>query len=182
MSDELMVSDTYRQHIEQLAEGDIDETISNSDMEHAIVLVSRIIKGAQNYVHILCENMNSVATSRAEYLVAIELFLSGDRNRKMKILFADYNKNSFNKSKVATLLKKYKEQVEMKRLKKHIKVHSNNSPINWTVCDDKSYRLETDPKKYRALGNFNDPVLAKSLNNKFEKLFCDDSKTQLLTA
>jgi len=173
------VSKEYRENIKWLAKNRIDEVFYNSNEDHAVVILSELIKNSERYVHIVCENMNPRVTSKLDYLNAVQEFLSNDKHREIKILLTDYDK-SFDKSKIADLLRRYKDQVSIKCFEPEEKIfNEDDSPVNWTVADNRAFRLEENTDECMAFGNFNDPYLAGNLNESFDFFFKDSKEVKL---
>jgi len=157
----------YKKRIKHLAEGHINEMIYNTDDKHAVVVLSELIKNADDYVHIVCKNMDPLVTDKPDYCYAVESFLKKENSKEMKILLTDYD-DSLKKSEIFKILKKYPEKVSISYFEPKVKILSNGTPLNWTVADDKAIRIEIDIDNYIAIGNFYDPNLAKKYNNNFE--------------
>ena len=165
----------YRESIKWLAKNRSNKVIFNTNEAHAVVILSEMLKNAEDYVHILCENMNPKVTDEDEYVDAMRKFLNNDKH-KIKVLLTDYDKNDkkFDDRKIVKLFKNHKEQVEMKYFEPKAKVISGDTPINWTVSDNRAFRFEKDIEKCIASVNFNNPPLAKKLNESFNAFFNDD--------
>jgi len=171
-----MMVDGYKESIKYLAENRIDEVVYNSDEEHAVVVLSELIKNADDYVHIVCKNMDPTVTGKPEYLDAVKSFLRKKDSKELKILLTDYD-NSFKESDIFNVLKNFPEKVLIKSLGNKFMITSDGSPINWTVADNRAFRLEKDIEKYIAFGNFNDKNLARKFNIYFERFFNNDRCT-----
>ena len=165
-----MLTEGYKESIKYLAENRIDEIVYNADDEHAVVVLSELIKNADEYVHIVCKNMDPKVTEKPDYLNAVKLFLDKESSKELKVLMTDNYKDSFKERKIFKLLEKYPEKVFIKHLGHEIKT-SDDTPINWTVSDDRAFRLEKDIENYIAFGNFNAPNFAKKFNGHFEVFF-----------
>jgi DNA-directed RNA polymerase beta' subunit len=167
-----MLVDGYKESIRYLAENQKNEIVYNSDSEHALVVLSELIKNASNYVHIVCKNMDPVVADKPEYLSAVKFFLEKN-NTEMKILLTDYEE-SLKERKIFKLFKEHSDKVFIKYFEKKVQIASGGSPINWTVSDDKSIRVEKDIDNYIAFANFNDPELAKKYDGHFNAFFADN--------
>jgi len=167
-----MLLDSYKKKIRNLAEKRTNEMFFNTDAKHATIVLTELIKNAEDYVYIVGENMDPTVTDDEEYLDAVENFLKKE-NAKMKILLTDYNKKEFDNSKIGKLLSRYKNVVEIKDSQKEL-VKSDGVTINFTVSDGRAFRFERDVKNRIAFGNFNDTETAISLEKSFENIFANE--------
>jgi len=170
-----MVPEGYRESIKRLAKERRNEIVYNSNAEHAVILLSELIKNAERYVHIVCKDMNREVMDAPEYIDAVRKFLS-EANHKMKVLITDYNSKLNNELKgrdIANIFIENRDKVEVKYLSSGKILGNNGRPINWTVSDDRSFRLERDIDNQIAFGNFYDPDLAEKYNSIFLSIFMD---------
>jgi len=164
----------YKKKIQQLAKDKVNEMFFNVDVEHATIVLTELIRNADNYVYIIGKNMDPAVTDNEEYLKVVEGFLQ-KKDTIMKILLTNYDKEIFNNSKIGKLLEKYKN-VEIKHSENKQITREGDIPVNFTVSDDRAFRFERDVDKCIAFGNFNDeetaPFLAKKFNEFFEQGAC----------
>ncbi|MDR1055668.1 MAG: hypothetical protein LBL90_07585 [Prevotellaceae bacterium] len=160
----------YKEKIEGLAKNKTDEVFYNSSEEHAQVVVNAIAKNAEHEIKILCCNMCSKISNNEDYLKSVKGFLSGNKDRKIQILFTKYS-DEFPQKPIAGVFKEYADQVEIKKWDSAEKITLKGEPVNFTVSDDRAYRMETDIEKRLAFGNFNNPEGAKNLSSVFDELF-----------
>ena len=169
-----MIDAGYKDYIKYVAENRKNEMVYNSSAEHAIVVLSELIKNAKHYVHIVCKNMDPAVTNDECYLEAVESFLENESSKELSILLTD-SYNSSQKSEIFELLKRYPKKVVVRSLENKIQITSKDRPINWTVSDDTAYRIEIDIDNCIAVGNFNDSAMAKRYNDHFKRFFTDDN-------
>ncbi|MDR0620139.1 MAG: hypothetical protein LBG17_09610 [Bacteroidales bacterium] len=160
----------YKEKIERLAKDRTDEVFYNSSENHARVVVNAIAKNSEQYIKILCCSMCSDVSNNDEYVKSVKNFLSEDKDRKIKILFTKYDGN-FPEKPIAQLLKQYTKQVEIKKWDADEEIKFKDKPVNFTVADDRAYRMETDIEGKLAFGNFNNPEGAKNLSSVFDEAF-----------
>lgn len=158
----------YAANIFDLAEKKTDKVFYNSSAEHASIVHQALVKNAANYVDMLCGDLCSDITNNSEYCNLLEEFLQKDSKHHINILFTGYS-DIFNNKPIASVLKKYPFQVDIKKYDGQITY--KNHPVHFTVSDDRAFRLETDIDQRMAFGNFNSPSQAGSLRNIFEKVF-----------
>ena len=163
----------YKEKIKYLAENQINEMFFNTDTEHAMIVLTELVKNAKNYVYIVGKNMDPAVTDNEDYLRAVEDFLKKE-NAKMKILLTNYDKEKFGNSKIGELLKKNKSPAIEIKHSQNKQVKSNDIPINFTVSDGRAYRFERDIDKHIAFGNFKDTETATVLTETFEQLFASE--------
>jgi len=165
------MDDNYEQMIMELAKGKKNERFYNNDTKHAEIVLRELMKNADQYVYIVCSNMLTNVSNNKEYIDAVDNFLATDEGRTIKIIFTDYKDNSFKKTKIFNVFSKHKEQVSIKALRKEKIRRSDGEPINFTVADDRSYRMEIDVKNKIGFGNFNNRNEALVLKDNFERFY-----------
>lgn len=174
--------DSYKGYIENLAKNQVPEVFLNSNKEHALIVLTALISNANKYVKTVCGDMCSDVSSDQIYLDAVESFLSGDRSRTFEILFDSYNAETFPNTRIAELLKKYKEQVTIKELnREYDHIYYEGKPVHFSVSDDRAFRIETDIHEKMAWGNFNDKEKAEGFKGAFDGFF-NDADTSIAVA
>ena len=171
----LLPMDNYASYISDLASGESTEIFYNSSEKHALIVLKNIVKNAKEYVKAICGNLCSEVSNDPEYLAILDEYLSGSPSRKFQILLDDYQQD-FKTRPIATVLKRYPNQVVIRSLK-HDYIQYKNNHIHLTVSDDKSFRLETNVEKKMAWGCFNDPEKSKVFSAAFDKFFSDTHST-----
>ena len=161
----------YDEKIEDLAKNKTQERFFNTDANHAKVVLLNLMKYADNYVYIVCCSMCSDVSNNEKYIDAVEEFLKKD-NSQLKVLFTNHSQDNFGNTEIAKKLKDYKNK-EIRSLKDNNNIQVDGKLINFTVADDRAYRVETDVNERIAFGNFNDADNAIILRNKFNSLFND---------
>lgn len=170
----------YFDFVDELAKNREDKVFFNSGPIHASIVMSRIFKYSNNIIRIFSGGFNGTVSNDKEYLYYLESFLK--KGGKLKILVEDYNSNS--KSKIYEILKqpKYINQIEIKQTSSRVNSvdidTKETNPIHFTIGDENSIRIETNPKNYTAEVNFksND---AKILIEIFENIFEQDNSKKL---
>jgi len=158
----------YAEEIFKLARERKNEVFYNSSAEHATIVHQALMKNAENYVYIFSSGMCTEISNNEAYCETVRDFLSKEKARKIKILLTDYS-NEFQQMPIARLLAEYPLQVTIKKYAGN--VYYKNSPVHFTVTDDRAFRLETDIENHMAFGNFNSPTQAVVLKDLFEKTF-----------
>ena len=171
---------SYEEEIVQFAENKEDEMFYNIDANHAKIVLRELMKNATHYVYIVCCNMCSDVSNNAPYVEAVKQFLSTDSKREIKILFTNYEGDCFMQSQIAETLRKYPKQVFIKALVNGEIVGNEGKPINFTVSDDKAFRMEIDVNERIAFGNFNKPDDAIILRNHFDRFFNNPQLTDII--
>lgn len=161
-------SSVYAEEIFELAEGKKDEMFYNSSAEHAVIVHQALMKTAERYVCIYSSSMCSEISNNPDYCYYMKSFLEGSKDRKINILLTDYSNDFWNKE-VGKLLSRYPQQVSIKKYDGT--VYYKDSPVHFTVTDDRAYRLETDIENHMAFGNFNSEEQARALKEVFDKMF-----------
>lgn len=163
-----LLSSVYAEEIFELAKGKKDELFYNSSAEHAVIVHQALMKTADKYVCIYSSSMCTEISNNHDYCNYIEAFLKGRKDRKINILLTDYTNDFWNKE-VGKILSKYPQQVSVKKYDGT--VYYKDTPVHFTVTDDRAYRLETDIENHMAFGNFNSEEQAGTLKEVFDKMF-----------
>lgn len=162
---------SYEEEIIQFAENNKDEMFYNIDANHAKIVLRELMKNATQYVYIVCCNMCSDVSNNDPYIEAVKKFLSTDPQREIKILFTNYDSDCFKQTKIEKTLREYPQQVSIKALINGKITGKGDNPVNFTVSDDKAFRMEIDVNEKTAFGNFNNPPYAKILRKHFDRFF-----------
>jgi len=162
----------YEEEIANLAAKKKNKRFYNSDSEHAKIVVRELMANADSYVYIVCCDMCADVSNNDSYIEAVKNFLTKDSKPKIEILFTHY-KNYFMDLPIAQTLKQYPEQVLLKRLPEGMLIGKDGNQIDFTVSDDRAYRVEIDVDNQIAFGNFNNCENAKVLKERFEHFFSD---------
>ncbi len=172
------INSIYREEIETLAAREENKIFYNSSSEHACIVLNALVRNAKKYIKILCSDMCSSISNNDEYLKLIKKFLSGDFERTLDIVFTEY-RTEFHSKPIAKLLSEYPQQVTIKKLGK-VRVLYNGNSVNFTVSDDRAFRVETDVANKMAFGNFNEPEQAKKLLSTFDSVFENSIPIELM--
>ena len=173
---ELSLDMFYPERIFRLAENKTPEIFYNSSSEHAKIVHQALMKTSEKYICIYCGSMYTEISNNPKYLKLMEEFLNGDKERSIKILFADYNPDFIEKP-VAQVLANHPRQVKIKTYTGEVKY--TGTPVHFTVADDRAFRLETDIQNHIAQGNFNSPKQANKLKNIFDSIFASQLAVNL---
>ena len=175
MAMDLGMDSIYAEDINKLAKDHTDKIFYNSNERHATIVLRALVRNAEKYIKILCSNMCTDVSNNKEYLDLLESFLLRDSGNMISILFVNYNQN-FCKQNIAKLFARYPEQVKIKKMTDPLsEVCLDESPVHFTVSDDRAFRLETDIENKMPYGNFNGIEKAKALSNVFDNYFNSDS-------
>lgn len=160
---------SYKEEIDALANVGINKVFYNSSAAHASIVLNAMVRNADRHIDIYCNNMLSDISNNKEYISLVGRFLNGNSTRTIRVLFAEYSE-SFNRTKIYSIFAEYPNQVELKRLPDY-KILYKNKAVNFTIVDNKAFRLETNVDDRIAYGNFNDPKNAQVLSDVFNTFF-----------
>ena len=159
----------YKKEIDALADSGANKVFYNSSPAHAAIVLNAMVRNANKHIDIYCNNMLSDISNNDEYRLLVDRFLSGNSSRKIRVLFAKYSED-FLKTHIYSVFAKYPNQVKLKKLSDNNILYKNKA-VNFTVADNKAFRLETNVDEKIAYGNFNDPNNAQVLSRVFNQFF-----------
>ncbi len=170
--------DNYKKAIEQLAKNSTNIEFDNEGKEHAAIVLSSMIKNAKKDVKLYSGQLNSEVANNALFLNAFNKFI--EAKFTIQVILEEIPNNTDGQSKalkrVVDLANNPVYNVSYKIADKSFrdnlsKLFHENKPYHFAVSDSKAYRIETDPKNYKAICNFNDTKITKKLENVFDAFF-----------
>lgn len=160
----------YESYIKNLAKEDKDEVFFNSSDSHALIVLKQIVQSVNTELKIYCGNLCTNVSNDKGYLDALKDFLN-KKGAKLKVLFADFSEEFYGKP-IYNLFINHREKIELRSVLPNHIITKDGMPVHFTIGDLKMYRLETDIKNKKAIGNFNDVgstgVLCKIFNRYFK--------------
>ncbi len=162
----------YERAVSFLAQKKENFPFPNKGADHAAVVVSNILKYAQESVRMFSGALEGEVAQNKNVIKELVKFV--ERGGKLKILIErEPSENSPLFNRVKELEKAYNTTIiknapqefidEMRKIFGEI--------YHFIVADGKSFRIETDTNDYKAICNFNDPEIAESLERLFDKYY-----------
>lgn len=161
----------YKEAVEYFANNKIDNVLSNSGNEYAIVIFDNIFKTAERniclYAQDVFSNKNDVTVSSL-YIESLQKFLIKE-GTNLRIVLKDYDEiNSCNH--LRDILKQYSSRIELRKNRKgEVKIGENR--VYFCIADGRMYRVEYDTNTRKARCNFNDNNAVSKYQIVFNQLF-----------
>lgn len=164
----------YKDFVKSLSRRSDDRLFLNSDEEHALIVLTELFQRAKKEVRIFAGCLCKRVGDNPEYIIALSEFI--ERGGKVKILLNSFDEDLAKSSNLYRRLSYYRvhgKPVEVKKTyaKAYVSGVQDRKEAHFTVCDGESYRVETDIEKRAAECTFNNPAMAKELENFFDSLF-----------
>ncbi|RLA82874.1 MAG: hypothetical protein DRG78_05985 [Epsilonproteobacteria bacterium] len=164
----------YNTAVEFLAQNSINSEFLNKGSKHAAVVIGNMLKNSEQ-IRLFSGTLDDEVTGIENLKKELENFIK--ENKKIYLLLESIPKNPspalklvMNYANTHPNNAKYKiiEQSFINNLKSNFKL---GNALHFAVGDDKSFRVETDMKEYKAICNFNNRVIASKLKNIFDTYF-----------
>jgi len=181
---------TYKNRIHDFAERLDPYTFSNEGIEHAEIVLSEMYEHANEFVYVYCGHLSEQLTSRPLFFNALTAYLACG-GKQLKVLIADKPNPEDMSPALIRILEKCKKNksensndnsIECRLLKdtdginSHFQFNEKKS-IHFSVADNRAFRLEIEPEKYRAFCSFNNVEISTKLSSIFMTYF---NKSQLI--
>lgn len=161
----------YREMVEKLAKNNESLVIYNSSPLHAVVIMSALFRYSNDKVRIFAENFNGGISDQDEYIEALNSFLL--RGGELFVLLHEYQRN--NNPKLFEILEEHKiafpTKVNVAKTSARVLNNERSNEVNFTIGDEKMYRIEEDTISKMARCSFNDPPIAGHLANLFDRIY-----------
>lgn len=166
------IDPSYDKFIQELALNSDDLTFTNSSEVHALSILRATFMYSKHYVYMFSNKLDACVFNDQELISEAKNFLR-EGNHKLHIAIQDDTFTPERCEFSKQLLTEFPNSVEIKKAEKDSKV--SKIDINFTVADDKAYRLENDIAKKTATGSFDDKETSSILKSLFDKIFQNDS-------
>jgi hypothetical protein len=141
-----------------------------------------LFDNAQQGVKMYCHGLSAKLTNRDPYLSAFENFLKSGKKLKLLVETEEgITMEAF--QKVWQYQKKQLGLIECKKINEEGKKHINDQIMgkcNFSVFDDKMFRLETNPENFKAFGSFNNVEISEMLTKVFDEVFNNDNLADII--
>lgn len=164
--------DDYQAHVERLFDEDSDILVSNSEPKHAAILIAMLFKRAKEQVAVFCRNLK--ADIYAEKNVVSAILDAARRGIEIRIVTQEPPEA------VELLWQLHCLSFTSPSKRVHIKQCNKggacaNLTSNFTVMDGKGFRFEPNKVEMKAHACANNPDLARTMLQRFDKIFTSDA-------
>lgn len=177
----------FERYIFRIKEKYPKELFFNSGTEKSVISLSQIINQAKYKVVIFAQSLCDLEEPKQgnpaqykEYIDSLSGFLESapDNSKSLQVLL----QKNINGQEVEQKLKEnnqalwelfvlFKEKVDLRFTTANISQRNSNTPINFTIADQRAYRLEYDVDTRSAECCFDDPFVCSVLEAKFDTIF-----------
>ena len=169
----------YKEAVEYFANNKVDNVLSNSGNEHAIVILTTYSKPQKEIfacMHKIYFLIKMLLQFSPSYIESLRKFLSKERTN-LRIVLRDYDEiNSCNC--LRDVLKQYSSKIELRKNRRgEVKIGENS--VHFCIADGRMYRVEYDTDTRKARCNFNDENAVSKYQTVFNQLFEASTPTYL---
>ena len=148
--------------------------ISNSDVNHAKIVLADLLRSAKRSVKIYCSEQDVEFFNQPDSSLrrVFHEFLADLQSRQVEVLLDGCSDTSIGMLKKLSIPKQIKIKVispESRRQMKFDMGTENN--FHMLIVDDESYRYEYDTAKHAAICSFNDRLQCKQMESAFNRAF-----------
>lgn len=170
----------YFKTVEEYAKNPSDLYFFNSGHIRATIVLSRIFKYAKSNIKMYCEGFNGTVSQHPAYTRELKNFLS-KKDTSLDIIVKNYDES--NNPELYKILKEHSNKVNLFKTNKKLVAVSDSdnkeTEINFTITDNKMFRLEYDVNQHSAEVNFSAPDnIVEQINDYFDKIRNDASQTE----
>ena len=158
-------------YIHRLADSQAEEAFTNSGPDRAAIVFNELFSNSSKEFRLYAGNLGGKISAKILYLSGLRQFLQ-KKHTILKILVEDTTKLTQN-TELFTILKEYKSKIQIRE--SLVKAMSKDGKeMHFAVGDENMYRIEVDPKNFKAVGSFNDLSESKELSALFKRIFISD--------
>jgi hypothetical protein len=156
----------YRQLIERLARGGVNQRITNGWPEHASILLESMFKHARSNVRIYSGSLRQDTYDQDELVGEAKRFLA--KGGRLSILLQKVTADLADHKFVQAARSAAPGTLQIKAASG---VYATDKAKHFAVMDDCGYRFEIDHAATKAVANFNEPAVACELISAFDRAF-----------
>jgi predicted GNAT family N-acyltransferase len=128
------------------------------------------ISRARRHIQIVSSLLDPLLFERAEFVTAISGFVRGARSAQVRILLGDSSQIVARGHRLVELARRLDSRIAIRRLPP-VGDSPESGEMSFVTWDDQGYWLLPDFREYQALHDFDDPVQAARLMERFERLW-----------
>jgi len=163
----------YMEAINALAQSGSDLFFNTSGINHAAIVMSSIFENSENSVKIFSGTLSGMFSQHQDYLSALESFIAS--GKKLEILLAKplIEKNTTVSKILSGSITNKNHNIFIKKISEQGLqfLRHEIGEYNFTVGDDRMYRIETDVSSRKTEGCYNDRDTSNKLSDVFNKCF-----------
>lgn len=164
----------YDRKVGKLMQKRTGEPLFNGTLEHAVVILTRLLKSAEKSICILTGELNRDAYGRDQVLQAAKDFLRHENSeRRIQVLVEDASLRSAEEVSKHPFLQAISQSSPQAECRIVPKDKQGLYDFHFIVMDEDSYRFEPDKSKFGAVAAFGDRDNALHLKALFEQLWND---------
>lgn len=167
MKDTTPLSD-YKADVERFFDEQSSDLITNRDKDHAAVLISTLFKRAKKEIIVFTQHFDGEFYNRPE--VSSNLLSAVEKGVSLKVLVQERNHHS---DELFDQISAAKNGCKAMLKTCRPKSWAAQAQLNFTVVDQKAFRLEKDRGNCEALACANDPKFATELVDLFRSFEFD---------
>lgn len=171
---------SYRQLIEQLAQGGINHRIPNSIPAHAAVLLETMFRHAREEIRIFTGEMRPAVYGDSGLMDAARRFLLRP-GACLRILLQTAREEAWLKEQPIVRACLAHAQPGALDIRCANGVYATPVAKHFAVMDDRGYRFELNHDKTQAIANFNEPDAARKLVSAFDRAFAMATPASLVS-
>lgn len=161
----------YRQLIERLAMGGVNQRIPNGVPLHASILLEAMFRHAKADIRIFTGVLSEKTYDYQGLIVAARRFLSRPGSRLKILLQKPQSKAQLEQRQLIRVLTDVGENRGDLDVRCAQGVYATEAAKHFAVMDEQGFRFEIDHENTRAIANFNEPDLAAELTLTFDRAF-----------
>jgi hypothetical protein len=168
----------YRDYLQGLLDANSSEIFTNGGLQHASVLMSVLFENTKSGARVFSEGFKSELITTEPYWSILKKYVC-DKTKSLNVLVE--NSNHLHEAPMQLLLEERARRsaddspIHIRLIgekdKEHIFRELKCEQCNFAVFDEKMYRFEYDPKKYKAFGSFNHEANCSYLIGLFDNAF-----------
>lgn len=169
----------YKEAVEFFANNKIDNVLSNSGNEHAVIIFNNMFKTAEKNICLYAQDIfsnDNVVTVSPSYIESLRTFLDKE-GTSLRIVLKDYDVVT-SCNRLRNVLKQYSSKIAV-RINRRGEVKICENSVHFCIADGRMYRVEYDTKTRKARCNFNDKNAVSKYQTVFNQLFEASEQTFL---
>lgn len=154
----------YEITLDSFAHDNSNFVFNNSGIDHAAIFTKTIYKYSTR-IKMLCHGLGSKLAKDERYLLALQEFLDKPNSELTIIVIST---NHINDPALCMIREKAVEFPARFKLYQAPKDSDFTNSSHIMIGDDRIFRLENEPKSFKAIGSFNRPSVVEELNRIFD--------------
>lgn len=147
----------YEEVLNFLATQGSTDSVNNSSMEHAAIMIKTIFKHAKGTVRILADHLKPAVYNRKDLKDVVDAFFRKDPANSIELVlqFNEVDKGSLKANGFLAAMKAYQNRIAIFEASGEMKALRSHFMVTKTDKDNYAMRLEFDIEEHLATGSFN---------------------------